>query len=80
MDQRIRWWHLCSFKYSKRVSATVNSSKMMVSLDEDFAGIGYITFTLTDKDGGSFRRKIGVTQQLAAPINSSSSSTPQFFF
>ncbi len=60
----------------KGVSATVNSSKMMVSLDEDFAGIGYITFTLTDKDGDSFSRKIGVTQQLAAPINSSSSSTP----
>lgn len=58
------------------VNASVNGSKMTVSLDADFGGIGFITFTLTDKSGDTFSREIGVTQNLPAPeANVSSSST-----
>ena len=60
------------------VNAKVNGSKMTVSLSENFAGIGYITFTLTDKSGDTFTRKIGVTQAKAISElpKSSSSITP----
>ena len=48
------------------VTATVNGSKMTVKLADNFGGVGYIKFTLKDKEGDSFGRYIGVTQQLAA--------------
>lgn len=44
------------------VSAKLSGSKLTVSLDKNFSGIGYITFTLTDKDGDTFTRPIGVSQ------------------
>lgn len=44
------------------VNASLSGSKLTVSLDKNFGGIGYIVFTLTDKDGDTFSRPIGVTQ------------------
>ncbi len=46
----------------KGVNATLDGSKLKVSLDGNFGGVGYIVFTLTDKDGDTFSRPIGVTQ------------------
>lgn len=48
------------------VTATVSGSKMTVKLNDTFAGVGYITFTLKDNAGDTYSRKIGVTQKLAA--------------
>lgn len=62
------------------VTATVSGSKMTVKLADNFAGAGYIQFTLKDKDGDSFSRMIGVTQGLAesaATVASSSSTTQE---
>ncbi len=47
------------------VSAALNGSKMTVSLSNDFGGIGYIRFVLTDAAGDTFSRSIGVSQGLA---------------
>ena len=38
---------------------------MTVSLSNDFGGIGYIRFVLTDAAGDTFSRSIGVSQGLA---------------
>lgn len=56
------------------VTASVSGSKLTVELSENFAGVGYVTFTLTDKEGDTFTRKIGVSQGLAVSSGSSSSS------
>ena len=61
------------------VTATVSGSKMTVKLADNFAGVGYIKFTLKDNAGDTFTRNIGVTQMLAgsaATPASSSSVTP----
>ena len=63
------------------VTATVSGSKMTVKLADNFGGVGYIKFTLKDKEGDTFTRNIGVTQMLAAATseptsNSSSSAVP----
>lgn len=47
------------------VTATLNGSKMTVKLADNFAGVGYVTFTLIDKVGDAFSRAIGITQGLA---------------
>ena len=57
------------------VTATVNGSKMTVKLADNFGGVGYIKFTLKDKEGDSFGRYIGVTQQLAASATTPTSSS-----
>jgi hypothetical protein len=64
------------------VTATVSGSKMTVKLADNFGGVGYIKFTLKDKEGDTFTRNIGVTQMLAAassnsdePISNSSESS-----
>ena len=60
------------------MTATVSGSKMTVKLADNFGGVGYIKWTLKDKEGDSFTRNIGVTQMLAAvtsePTSSGSSS------
>lgn len=53
------------------VTASLEGSRMTVSLAESFDGIGYVTFTLRDGEGDSFTRKIGVTQGL--PLDSEKS-------
>ena len=63
------------------VTATVSGTKMTVKLADNFGGVGYIKFTLKDKEGDTFTRNIGVTQMLAAATpeptsNSSSSAVP----
>lgn len=55
------------------VNASVEGSRMTVSLAESFGGIGYVTFTLRDGDGDTFTRKIGVTQGL--PLHSEKSES-----
>jgi hypothetical protein len=47
------------------VTATVNGSRLTVKLAENFAGAGYVQFTLKDNAGDTFSRYIGVTQGLA---------------
>lgn len=59
------------------VNASLSGSKMTVSLDSDFGGVGFITFTLTDKSGDTFSREIGVTQNLPAKVSQSQSSSSQ---
>lgn len=54
------------------VTATMNGSKMTVSLSSTFAGVGYITFVLVDSDGDTFTRSIGVSQGLAVASSESS--------
>ena len=53
------------------VNASVEGSRLTVSLAENFGGIGYVTFTLKDKDGDTFTRKIGVS--LGAPLEADTS-------
>lgn len=52
------------------VTATVSGSKLTVKLADNFAGAGYITFTLKDNAGDSFSRMIGVTQLKAVAASS----------
>ena len=47
------------------VTATVNGSRLTVKLADNFAGAGYVQFTLKDNAGDTFSRYIGVTQGLA---------------
>lgn len=56
------------------VNATISGTKMSVSLSNSFGGIGYIKFTLKDKDGDSYIRRIGVRGD-----NSAKSSVTEFF-
>ena len=59
------------------VTATVSGSKMTVKLADDFGGVGYIEYTLKDKEGDTFTRNIGVTQGAVwkSPIPSAESSS-----
>ena len=57
------------------VTATVSGSKMTVKLADNFAGAGYIQFTLKDNAGDTFSRMIGVTQGLAESSSEQSSSS-----
>ena len=57
------------------VTATVSGSKMTVKLADNFGGVGYIKFTLKDKEGDTFTRNIGVTQMLAAASSNSGEPT-----
>ena len=44
------------------VTAKLSGSKMTVSLDAKFGGVGYIEFLLTDSEGDTFSRFVGVSQ------------------
>lgn len=71
-------YHGGSYKLSNvpsGINAELNGSKMTVSMDSDFGGVGYITFTLTDSEGDSFERKIGVTQNVPVQNSKPSSSS-----
>lgn len=59
------------------VTVTVNGSKMTVKLADNFAGVGYVQFTLKDNAGDTFSRMIGVTQMLAASNASVLSSSSE---
>ena len=59
------------------VTASVSGSKMTVKLSNDFGGVGYIEYTLKDKEGDTFTRNIGVTQGAVwkSPVPSAESSS-----
>lgn len=56
------------------VNAGISGTKMTVSLSDSFGGIGYIKFTLKDKDGDSYTRRIGIRGDKPA-----ASSVTEFF-
>src|SRR5574344_216854 len=56
------------------VNAGISGTKMTVSLSDSFGGIGYIKFTLKDKDGDSYTRRIGIRGDKRA-----ASSVTEFF-
>ncbi len=66
-----------SVKSSTGVTATVSGSKMTVKLADDFAGAGYVQFTLKDNAGDTFSRMIGVTQMLAESATTPASSSSE---
>ena len=59
------------------VTATVSGSKMTVKLADNFAGAGYVQFTLKDNAGDTFSRMIGVTQMLAESAATPASSSSE---
>jgi hypothetical protein len=59
------------------VTAAVSGSKMTVKLADNFAGVGYVQFTLKDNAGDTFSRMIGVTQMLAESAATPTSSSSE---
>ena len=59
------------------ISASVNNSVLTISANENFSGVGYLTFTLKDSEGDTFSREIAVYGDTPVKENEPEIKLPQ---